>query len=946
MKSNVKSPNTSILQSKKNDFTKNQIDVIMHNKGPALVIAGPGAGKTLIVTERVRKLIQEKNVDPKTILVTTFTEKSANELKVKLAKTVGKDAELLHVSTIHSFCKSMLEKYYLYHDYGANIDVLDEESQKLLIDLNKTKLGIAYWDGRRVKERKSRFNFIKDVSSFYDKLTQHNINPADLINYLQDNEGVSDGDIEIIEGYSKYQDMLKENKKIDFALLQTLFYQLIEKDENVLKDVQNTYEFLLVDEYQDTSPIQDKIFRLIAGDKQNLFVVGDENQSIYGFRGASLKNFKNFIKRYPGAETYFLNVNFRSTETIVNFSNEVFEKGVRKELEARRNKGEKIKIIRGEDCDDSAKKAVDLILEMKKNGIINSYGDACLLFRSLKGHAKEYIKYLDKEGIPYVTFGDGQFFERREIQTAVYLISYVTQELYTDNRFEKWKTWWKKDLFLDDVFNLSDETKEVINEGGFELYSLHSEGDFRKAGFTNLKDISKLSKLNKLKYDIQRDRDAHGDMKYGINSLLNIFYKILDYTGFFEKTMSDKSIQNKEILQNLGKLSDVISKYQEIREKDDIKGFLWYVYKSSGDIDQDKVEDANTVKLMTVHKAKGMEFPVVFLCCLVEGRFPLTYKNREMINIPKKFLEKNGDDDEREEFYQEERRLFYVGLTRAQDNLIFTTSDKIISQKGKKSRFLELIPEHMILDCEMKICTEKRYEVNREVPNLNYSAINTFVDCPLRYTLIYDYGFKTPASFTQNLGLFVHNTLQRINESIKKKKEILPAQMKEMVDTYWIDLPMSKDKNKHLKDKHIKQFINYYLTANEDFKEILAIEESFSYIDDNMIIKGKVDLIVRDKDDNVCLIDFKARGQKGIEDTNVGKQLQMYDYCLDTRYNIDKLIAYTFTDNKRTEFPVDKEYISEFLTDMSIKMAKEDFQKQKNAMCDECSFKFYCWSDK
>ena len=210
-------------QSHTNDFTENQIDAIMHYKGPALVIAGPGAGKTLIVTERVRKLIQEKNVDPKTILVTTFTEKAANELKVKLAKTVGKNAELLHVSTIHSFCKSMLEKYFLHHDYGANIDVLDEESQKLLIDLNKTKLGIAYWDGRRVRDVKSRFNFIKDVSSFYDKLTQHNINTADLINYLQDNGQISEGDIEIIGGYSKYRDMLKENKKMDFALLQTIW---------------------------------------------------------------------------------------------------------------------------------------------------------------------------------------------------------------------------------------------------------------------------------------------------------------------------------------------------------------------------------------------------------------------------------------------------------------------------------------------------------------------------------------------------------------------------------------------------------------------------------------------------------------------------------------------------------------------------------------------------
>lgn len=938
----ISKSNRESFQSKDKDFTENQIKAIMHYKGPALVIAGPGAGKTLIVTERVRNLIQEKDVDPKSILVTTFTEKSANELKVRLAKTIGKKAELLHVSTIHSFCKSMLEKYFLYHDYGAEINVLDEESQKLLIELNKVRLGIAYWDGSRIKDVKRRFNLIKDVTSLYDKLTQNNVNPADLIQYLEKSRHISDGDIEIIESYSKYLEMLRESKKMDFAMLQTMFYLLIKNNEIVLKDVQNTYEFLLVDEYQDTSPIQDKIFRLIAAENHNLFVVGDENQNIYNFRGASIKNFKNFLIRHPGAETYFLNVNFRSTEVIVNFSNQVFEEGVRKELDSRRNGGERIKIINGSDCDDSAKKTIDLILEMKKNGIIKSYGDVSLLFRSLKSHAKEYIKYLEKEDIPYVTFGDGQFFDRKEIQILIYLISYVTQELYTDNRFTTWKSWWRKDIFSDDFFDFSNETKEVIKRGGFELYNLRSNDDFQKVGFSNVEDITKLKKLNKLKYDIQREKDAQDELKYGINSLLNIFYKILNYTGFFEKIISDKSMQNKEILHNLGKLSNIISTYQEISEKDEVKGFLWYIYKSSGDIDQDKLEDGDTVKLMTVHKAKGMEFPVVFLCCMIEGRFPLTYKDREMIKIPSKLIEKS-DEDEEEEFYQEERRLFYVGLTRAQDNIIFTTADKIVSQKKDKSRFLDLIPDDLILHSEMKISTEKRYEIHKAVPNLNYSAINTFIDCPLRYTLIYDYGFKTPAAFSQNLGLFVHNTLQRINESIIKKKDILPVEMKGIVDSYWIDLPMSRDKNKRLKERIIKEFVTYYITAKEEFKEILAIEESFSHIDDNMIIKGKIDLIAKDKDDNVCLIDFKAREQKGIEETNVDKQLQMYDYCMDTRYNIDKLIAYTFRDNKKTEFPIDKEFIREFLTDMSAKMAKEDFQKNKNAMCGDCPINFYCW---
>ena len=750
--------------------------------------------------------------------------------------------------------------------------------------------------------------------------------------------------IEVIKGYNRYLEMLKENRKIDFALLQTMFYELIKNNEDVRRGVQQSFGFLLVDEYQDTSPIQDRIIRLIAGKNQNLFVVGDENQSIYGFRGASIRNFQNFIKRYPSAQTYFLNTNFRSTETIVNFSNKVFEKGVRKELEARRRKGEKIKIIHGSDYDESAKKAIELIKKMKEEGIVNSYGDVCLLFRSLKIHAKEYIKFLNKEHIPYVTYGDGQFFERKEIQTIVYLISYVTQELYLDNNFNDWKKWWKKDLFLEEFFGFSDETKQIIIAGGFELYKLNDERDYKEIGFRNDKDIRKLLQLNKLKHDILREKDTSGEVKLRSDLLLRVFYRILDYTGYFEKLMSNNSIENKEILYNLGKFSCIIGKYQETKEEDDVKGFLRYIYRSSKDIDQEKLENESTVKLMTIHKAKGMEFPVVFLCCMTEGRFPLNYKNKEMINIPKEFLDKDELEDE-EELFQEERRLFYVGLTRAQDNLIFTTADRVLTQPKLKSRFLKMVPQELILDSDMKLRVEKKYKVHKEVPSLNYSAINTFISCPLRYTLVYNYCFKTSASFAQDFGVFTHNTLQRINEVIKKKKEISLTDIKEIVDSYWIDLYKSKKQNTNLKEKIIGELTTYYLTAKIDYKEILAIEESFSHIDDNMIIKGKVDLIVRDKEDRICLIDFKAREMKGIENTNVNKQLQMYNYCLDSRYKFDKLIAYTFRDNIKTEFPIDKNYIEEFLKDISLKMYKEDFHKQKNVMCSDCTFGFYCWRE-
>lgn len=931
--------------SDSSSLTKEQEKAINHFKGPALVVAGPGAGKTFVITERVKKLIRGHKINPKNILVTTFTEKAADELKVKLARTIGRGAELIHISTIHSFCKTMLEKHFLYHEYGAEINVLDDESQTLFIQLNKATLGIAKWDNGILKDLKRRYDFISDVKKLYDQITQNMINIDELVTELKSKSDIDESEESIIRSYIKYADMLRQEKRMDFSMLETTFFELINKNKELLGEIQHQFKFILVDEYQDTSPIQDKIFGILSEKYKNIFVVGDENQSIYGFRGASIKNFKNFIYVYDKAKSYFLDVNFRSTETIVDFSNKVFEGEVKKVLKAKRRKGEQFKLVYEKDSNDSAKQTVALLKKLKKKGIIEKYGDVALLFRSLKGHSPEYVKYFSKENIPFVTFGDGKFLERTEIRTIIYLMSYVTQVLYCDNSFRKWNDWWRKDIFLSEFFNFSPETEKTIKEGTFNLFELRDNDDFKKVGFTNKQDITILKKINKLKFDIQREKECFGDLEKGNNSLLKIFYKLIDYSGFFSRLMDKQDTESKEILYNLGRLSEIIAKYMDISKREDVKGFLWYAYSIDDKIDQHKIEDKNTVKLMTVHQSKGLEFPVVILCCLNEGRFPLRYWDRSMIKIPNKFLNKEDVENEKEIFFQEEQRLFYVGLTRAQDILVFTASEKHITQPFKKSKFLELVQKE-ITDDDFKLPIEKKYTVERKVPSLNYSSINTFVSCPLKYTLNYDYGFVTPPSFVQNLGIIIHNVLQRIHERMKEKIEITPKKMNSIINTYWIDLPVSKDRNEKMKNKLAREFVSYYIEVKEEYDEILAIEESFSHIDDNMIIKGKVDLIVKDKSGNIDLIDFKSRKQKNIMNMNVDKQLQMYSYCLDEECKLDKLYAYTFWDHKKTEFSCEPEKTKKFLSEISKKISEENFQYQKSDLCKECEFKFYCWGDK
>lgn len=457
-------------------------------------------------------------------------------------------------------------------------------------------------------------------------------------------------------------------------------------------------------------------------------------------------------------------------------------------------------------------------------------------------------------------------------------------------------------MFLSDFFGFSAETKKIIREGEFKLFELEKREDFEKLGFKNQRDIETLLKLNHLKLEVEREKQDFEDIAKSKYSLLVIFYKILDYTGFFKRILGDRSPENREKLQNLGRLSHIIRNYIEIRKKEDVKGFFWYVYNNAPSFDQEKLEDPGSVKLLTVHRAKGMEFPVVFLCCVNEGRFPVRYRENVFIPIPRNSLDAEDGEQVREEFFDEEKRLFYVGLTRAQDLLIFTGSNKHRVNRWKKSRFLEPIPQDFFSNAKLKLKNEKQYIQPKETPMLNYSAINMFIDCPFRYDLVYNFGFTTPASFMQTVGFFIHNTLQRIHENMKKGQALAREQIEEIVGTYWINLPMSKKKNEDMRRSYVERFVQYYNNVKDKFTEVLAIEESFSHIDDNMIIKGKADLIFKGNNTEVCLVDFKARTRQGIEDTSVDRQLQIYDYCLDNEYGIEKLFAYTFYDNEMVPF--------------------------------------------
>ena len=921
------------------ELTKEQKEAVEYTDGPLLIVAGPGAGKTRVLIEKIVYLIQEKKVNPNNILVTTFTVKAANQLKDRLAERIGDKVENMQVSTVHSLCQHILESHPETHHLGSQIDVLDEQTQFMFFRFNLHNIGIDFSKYRHK---------LDEIISIFNLCTENCIEPTKLIEYYQTLQDENkENYLTLANAYLNYLNLLDIEKKIDFAGLQKMTYQLLKKNPEVLKEVQSKYQYVLVDEYQDTNPIQDEIFRLIAEPHKRIYVVGDEDQSIYGFRGASINNFRRFPKRYENTKIVKLETNFRSTKDIVDVSNFFIQKQrtIDKVVKPNRSEGNGITLIYANKVADEAKESVQLIKEMKEKGIIKHYGDVAILFRSVRSHAPEYIKELKEHKIPFHLIGDRGFFQREDIRSILYLMATLDGFKFKENqRFAHWESWWNSQI-LSVLLPFSDKVRQFISkrEGRYNFIAdMEKNWQEHKDEFEP-EDINIIKRLILIKKRLAQEKDK------GIQStLLELYYEVLDKTGYLKELLANAD-ENEEFILNLAQLSQIINKFESVKKRPSMENLLWYLYQlpENKDFDEATIEDPKAVKVMTVHQAKGLEFPVVFMGSVIKGRFPLermgNLADNKLMPIPKEFLL----DPEQFTDVNEERRLFYVGITRAQDNLVICTSDVIRKNRKGPSKFItdEIGLDKFVDKTAIKKPCEKTYDIEEEVPRINYSAVNTFLDCPFRYLLAYHYNFQTPPSFFQNYGIVVHNTLYKIHLKMKQGIALDYEAIKQLVDESWIPIYKQPKKDYEVKEKVYIEMWNYYNKAKNDIAEILEIEKPFSFIGDGLIINGRIDLLVKNKRGEVELIDFKARKEKGIYTTHVDVQLRMYQMAMASEYKIDKLYAYTFEDNKKNQIgnsPAEIEDAKKTIQMVCEKIKNGEFPATRNQFCPKCEFMFLC----
>lgn len=915
------------------ELNKQQLEAINYFDSPLLIVAGPGTGKTKVLTEKIILLIEKKGFDPNRILVSTFTNKGADELKNRLRKKLGDKVETMQISTIHSFCQKMLETFPEYHNLGNIFKVLDDLDQFIYVNKNYWNYGLK--------------DYIKDIDvneliNFYNKCTENNVDPKSLVKELK-HKSSSNLDLAIANSYQIYlANLLNPNDtKLDFALLQRELYLRLYDNKEFLSKVRDLYDYILIDEYQDTNPIQDAIFKLLAEPKYNITVVGDEDQSIYGFRGASIKNFRTFLERYPKAKKLELEENFRSHAEIVNMFDDFIKpyRTFEKKVFTKNKNFTKPILIKSKTFEDEGKELVNFVKKIiLKNNV--EYKDITILFKSVKNHSSFIVEELEKEKIPFITYGDSSLLYQDEIRDFLVLFMYINS--YEPNDFQK--EWlFTTNILESELLDLKQDTySKLVNE--VNIYNLLESYDFdklKKLGI-NKDDIELLINLKNLKKNIERKKI----------SLLKQFYKLLNITLFHKKLFKKYETGNdpdSEIkIKNIANFSKLITKFEENTNSKEFKTFLFHI----SSIPENKMEDSasfdevNAIKLMTIHQAKGLEFPIVILAGVTSRRYNTdSKKGNFLIDIPKELML----DKEKFDRGAEVRRTFYVGMSRAKK--ILTIS--IIDGKGNKpSKFVDEIGQNNFTSYQEfngSFLEDEHYVPIKEKSKISYSSVSAYSDCPFRFYMRDLLEFQTPMDYYQTYGVIVHNALKKIHVMMKNNENVDIHEIVKVVDLYCKD----DESRQKWRDELITDLWNYYEQTSNFIKEVVDVELPFSYINADVIVNGQVDLIIKNKKDELEIIDYKSRYKEGLKNMSVDLQLRMYSLALEGKYNekINNISAYTFKDNQKTNYIINdteleetKKIIKEISDSIDSKKFNRNWQSSK--FCEnktgKCEFYYLC----
>ena len=649
-----------------------QRKAVFCTEGPLLMLAGAGSGKTRSLTHRIAYLIEEKGVAPWNILAITFTNKAAQEMRERVDALVGYGSEDIWISTFHATCSRILRRHIDLLGYDRNFTIYDASDQKSLM---KEVLKEMKIDTKQFPER----SVMSEISSAKNEYKS----PLDYRNEY----GSNFRNQRIADIYEHYQKRLKENNALDFDDLLVKMVDLFQTNPDVLEHYQDRFQYIMVDEYQDTNTAQFLLVSLLAKKYRNLCVVGDDDQSIYKFRGANIYNILNFEKVFPDAQVIRLEQNYRSTQNILNAANGVIanNKGRKeKKLWTENQKGELVHFKQYDTEYDEADGVVSRINFLAMRGV--QYKDMAILYRT-NAQSRIFEEKLKQKNIPYAIVRGISFYDRKEIKD---LMSYLK---VVDSGMD--------DLSVKRIINVPKRGIGQTTINRLQEFAILNQMSFLDAVFNadEIPEVTRaLAKLHKFADMIEEFREYASE--HEISELLEHILDVTQYRAELEADGTDESISR---LEDIEELFNDIAYYEEEEENPNLRDFLAEKDMYTLNAGIDNLEDENNkVLLMTLHNAKGLEFNNVFLGGMEEGVFP---GFGAMMS---------GDESE----IEEERRLCYVGITRAKERLFLSAAKRRMlrgqTQYNRRSRFIDEIPGQY-LDTEQRV-SEQRVVKNTERP--------------------------------------------------------------------------------------------------------------------------------------------------------------------------------------------------------------------------------------
>ena len=654
---------------------------VFTTEGPVLLLAGAGSGKTRVLTHRAVYLIEELGVNPYHILAITFTNKAAGEMRERIDDMVGYGSENIWVSTFHSTCVRILRRFIDHIGFGTNFTIYDTEDQKTIMKDICKRLEI---DTKMYKEK----SLLAAISSAKDEL----ISPeAYALRAQGDFRKMKEAAV-----YREYQQVLRKNNALDFDDLIVKTVELFQSDMEVLDYYQERFRYIMVDEYQDTNTAQFQLIKLLAGKYKNLCVVGDDDQSIYKFRGANIYNILNFEKEFPNAVTIKLEQNYRSTQNILNAANGVIANNVgrkAKRLWTENEEGEKIAFHQFETGFDEADYVAKDIRSKVREGMYH-YGDCAVLYRT-NAQSRLFEERFITASIPYKIVGGVNFYSRREIKD---LLAYLKT---IDNAMD--------DLAVRRIINVP---KRGI--GATTLSRVQDYADENSLTFYNaLKMAEEIGTIGRASAKIRPFVTLIQSMRSKLPyiSVSELLQEIIEETGYVRELEAENTEEAQQRIENIDELISKAVTYEESEEEPTLSGFLEEVALVA-DIDSvDETQDY--VVLMTLHSAKGLEFPQVYLAGMEDGLFP-------------GFGAICAENPTAE--IEEERRLAYVGITRAKERLSISCARMRMirgeTQYNKVSRFVKEIPRELLAGTIQK-------EKMPDIPKPSMMAKNAFSAKPM-----------------------------------------------------------------------------------------------------------------------------------------------------------------------------------------------------------------------